>query len=216
MEIQDIKARLFDIIVKDIYIIITKSQNFEEYVGKTLKSIAQALDVDRICIYEFLETKEYIKTFEYNAPNIDVHPTGDNIIYDTLHNELVEAFYKTGFIEYRQVKKEEIKFPKIINFMERNDLQSMLIIPIVVDHKYWGFMLFNDFSRDRVVKEVELDIFKYVAFNIGAAIYVQRHHDNIKKLNEQLEQALTIAQQLIARNTRLMIRENEILKKNVT
>jgi GAF domain-containing protein len=97
--------------------------------------------------------------------------------------------------------------------MKRFDIKTGILIPIFVDNDYWGFIVFTDGKNSRPAVEYEIDAFKYIAFNISVAIYSQRQHNNIKKLNEQLEQALQIAQKLIARNTKSLIRENNFLKE---
>ena len=225
---QELKARLFDIIVKDIYTIITTSHDFEKRVNLILDKVGKVLDVDRICVFEHVTddmesnilhntniisdtVTKYIKTFEYDASGIEpLLFKHDITLCSVLREEIMTAFNEKGFIEYRTCS--DIASPMVRRFMKNRDIKYMLIIPIEVDNNYWGFMIFNDCIRDRIAQEYELDILKYMAFNIGAAIFVRRQHKSIRKLNNQLEQALKIAQGILERNTKNMLRENEVLK----
>jgi hypothetical protein len=100
-----------------------------------LRSLGIALDVDRICIYEYLGEKKYDKSLEYVAPGCPVPDLqSEELMHDLLHPKLVEAFNSIGYIEFIA---EDYEGPEeVLAFMKRFDIKTGILIPIFVDNDY--------------------------------------------------------------------------------
>ena len=210
----DLKVKLFDLLVKKIYIIATTSNDFGNYVNAILKDVALVLNVDRIFICEHQQEKEegYYRSYEYTAPNVTKLKTPEFKLYNVLDSKSEETLKQNRHLEY--TIKSEIP-PKMRESMNTYNVKSILIIPIFVDRNYWGFLTLHECKNDRIALREELETLYFIALNLGAAISVQRQYKTISELNTQLKTALEITNNILTRSARNFIAENELLKETL-
>ena len=66
-------------------------------------------------------------------------------------------------------------------------VRSVLLVPITVGGKIWGFIGFDDCTTEREWSSAELDILKIVADMIGSAIIRERYFEDLKNANTIVE-----------------------------
>ena len=62
-------------------------------------------------------------------------------------------------------------------------VRSVLLVPVTVGGKIWGFIGFDDCTTEREWSSAELDILKIVADMIGSAIIRERYVEDLKNAN---------------------------------
>lgn len=210
---EEMKQKIYELLVKDIHVIISKPEKFESYVIKLLEDAANILDIHRVCLYELNEDSTYTKTFEFDQVDYDNEDLRkDSLQYEGMHNELKTHFEKYAFLELNYRDKV---WPQIVDYIDKYNIRASLLIPIYVNEIYWGFLVFNDCTQIRNVTPFELDVFQKLAFNIGAAVHVQRKYMKLVDTNGDLRMACNIANEMIRRNTRNLRNENERIKASM-
>ena len=71
-------------------------------------------------------------------------------------------------------------------------VRSVLLVPITVGGKIWGFIGFDDCTTEREWSSAELDILKIVADMIGSAIIRERYVEDLKNANTIVESSPTV------------------------
>ena len=74
-------------------------------------------------------------------------------------------------------------------FVDRN-IKSILLVPIMIDNKYWGFIGFDDCRTDRLWSEDEESILSTMASAIGAVIKRDYINNELLRKNAELDKAL--------------------------
>jgi GAF domain-containing protein len=71
-------------------------------------------------------------------------------------------------------------------------IESVLLVPLVVDGSCWGHVGFDDCRRRREWGVAEIDILRTVADMLGSAIVRERHLEQLKNANRIVESSPTI------------------------
>jgi PAS domain S-box-containing protein len=76
---------------------------------------------------------------------------------------------------------------KETKFIKKQNIKSILIVPIFVLKEWWGFVAFDETENQREWQEIEIDTLKSAANTLGAAFQRQKIENEMKKNNEKLE-----------------------------
>lgn len=159
-------------------------------IADVLKRLGEATDVSRVYIFEnFEDKKNQIYTsllFDWAAPNVL-----DEVDGTTLR----EIYYKDGFSRWvktlakgKPVYGNIGDFPRSENkLLGKLGLISIVIMPIFVNNKWWGFIGLDECCMPRIWTEAELNALGTAADIIGAAIHRKRVEVELMKLNNELE-----------------------------
>ena len=162
----------------------------EDTFKKVLKNLGRATNASRIYIFENSVIDKSLVTsqnLEWTNKNID-----SQIDNPGLQNF---AFVKSGFKRWIDVLKNDkplhglIKdFPKKEQeLLSQQNIQSIAVLPIFIHNKWWGFIGFDECTRERIWSETELKIFSITADIIGAAIHRNQVEQQLLELNNELE-----------------------------
>jgi len=66
----------------------------------------------------------------------------------------------------------------------------MLVVPVRVESEWWGFMGYDDCTRERIWSPAEIDALKTAADTLGVAIERGRLEEQGRQLQENLQNAL--------------------------
>jgi diguanylate cyclase (GGDEF)-like protein/PAS domain S-box-containing protein len=77
-------------------------------------------------------------------------------------------------------------------YFRNRKLQSTLVVPIMVDGKYWGQISFDSCSAEREWTTTDTDILKTLASLIGTAIKRERYVDELANANTIVQNSPTI------------------------
>ena len=91
-----------------------------------------------------------------------------------------EAFY--GHVS-------DTKNTKLHTLLTNMGIESMLILPVFVNHVFWGFVGFNECKQNRVWDEAEFSILRSFASSLAAAIESKKIEDELVQAKELAESA---------------------------
>ena len=70
------------------------------------------------------------------------------------------------------------------------EIKSMLIVPVLVESEWWGFMGYDACAQERVWSHAEIDALKTAADTLGVAVERGRLEEQGRQLQENLQNAL--------------------------
>jgi len=80
--------------------------------------------------------------------------------------------------------------------MQGFESHAVLMVPIIVDTRYWGYISLSNCSRERVWNGAEIDVLKTLAELIGTAITRERHLQALAAANTIIQNSPTILYRL--------------------
>jgi diguanylate cyclase (GGDEF)-like protein/PAS domain S-box-containing protein len=82
------------------------------------------------------------------------------------------------------------------DFLERLNVHSALLVPIMANGKYWGHISFDDCTKERDWTDTEIGILTTLAQLIGTAITRERYVEELAKANTIVQNSPTILYRL--------------------
>ncbi len=110
-------------------------------------------------------------------------PRMTNLSFETIDPIVRPLMQHLPFVSYRWKETDE----RLIGIFERYQVEATLSIPIFVNDFFWGFVGFDEFTKEKEWTEGEFSILQSFASSLGAAI--QR-----KKIEDELIQAKVLAE----------------------
>ncbi len=154
-----------------------RATTWEECIGEVLAGLGQAAQVSRVYIFEnhVAEDGDLLSSqrYEWLAPGIE-----PEITRDELQNL---SFRGLGFSRWVDILSRGgaihglvDEFPELEQrFLQAQDILSLLVVPIFVGEKWWGFIGFDDCVQPRQWSEAEAEALRVTAGVLGAAIQSQ-------------------------------------------
>ncbi|GAK50338.1 multi-sensor hybrid histidine kinase [Candidatus Moduliflexus flocculans] len=164
---------------------------FETAIIQALKTLAFSADVDRIYIFEnhlHPETEELLMSqrFEWdrftaspqtnhpNFQNISYRSTGLQRWYDTLTTGLTIS----GL--YRELPPEEQAF------LAPQNIMAILLVPIFIGERFWGFIGFEDCHQQRQWRGEEEAVLMALAAGLGEALARETMEQQLRQTSSDL------------------------------
>ncbi|MFH0909370.1 MAG: PAS domain S-box protein [bacterium] len=187
--------RLLDAVSKATNLLLTSGSQ-EGVIQRALGLLGEAANVDRAYIFEnhrhtqtgvYLYSQRYEWAREGVAPQID-NPELQNMPYALglmrLYNLLSTGKAFSGLVrEFPEVERR---------VFEAQDIRSILIVPIFVQDRLWGFIGFDDCHSDRAWSTNEESTLFAMAGSIGGAI-AQRQAEGMLHARDRLLQGVALA-----------------------
>ena len=179
-----------------------KSLDWEEGIQEILEQLGEGAEVDRGYLFQnHLAPDGALVTsqrFEWAGP--DIEPQIDNPDLQDL------SFGAVGFTRWA----EELEQGRLIQGLVREfpeaeremltaqQIQSLLVVPVFADSKWWGFIGFDVCRRERQWSPVEISALRTTANTLGSAIdrhrvgaELARHRNHLEDLVEERSAELT-------------------------
>lgn len=160
--------------VADAANILLTERDFDKAINKTLQSLGQSSDIDRVYMFENSfdsETGEPLMNQRYEWTNGTVSAEIDN---PELQNLPYFPMFKAWYFELNngRIVNELVKNlnPDLRDLLSIQKIKSILIVPIMVKNNFWGFIGFDYCKSDRVWNESEISILQTTAANLGGVI----------------------------------------------
>ncbi len=167
---------------------------------KVVEVLGEATQVDRCYIFtnkidtdgqlklyytqEWCNTgiEPYLGSPELSGHTYDVFPG----LYDTFINN-ISLF---GLVK-------ESRNQKFKETMEMQGIKSFLFTPIFCDNKFWGWIGYDDCTREHLWEQNEVDVLFAVARNIGLRLHRESAEEKFKSSEDRLNLAISISKQAL-------------------
>jgi diguanylate cyclase (GGDEF)-like protein/PAS domain S-box-containing protein len=170
-----------------------------EAISKSLETVAKAVRADRMFVLEVVQSSGHPQILLRNSWHaVNVSPELDTILRAMSGPAAAEILAWAAPLQQGQAVKGRLSAIEgaLKEFFIRMKLQSTLLVPIMVDGKYWGHVSFDDCHDERDWTTTEVDILKTLAQLIGTAITRERFVEELGKANTIVQNSPTILYRL--------------------
>jgi len=159
-----------------------------------LQSLGEATLVDRVYIFEHKsgmkgERGSMSQRYEWSRKNVEPqidNPKLQNVLWD----DAAPRWYDS-LIKGKHISGDVVDFPPIERAaLEPQEIQSLLVLPIEVSHKFWGFIGFDSCIDKRAWSESEAELLKSVAKSFAVTIERMKAERNLVDSKQRMENIL--------------------------
>ena len=195
------QKNLFKGVAEAANILLTE-KDFDTAFSKTLKSLGQSSDIDRVYIFEndinALATDPTMSQ-KYEWTNGSVSSEINNPDLQNLHYfPMFDNWYsilKSGGVINSLVKDFN---PSLRDLLSKENIKSILIVPIMVNNEFWGFIGFDYCKSERIWSESEISILQTTAANLGGVIEREFANVELVKAKETAEEMSKLKSNFLA------------------
>ena len=166
-------------------------------IGQALGILGEAANVDRVYIFENHDdhvTGEHLLSQRIEWANGQTTPQIDNQELQHTSYAMMPRWYEvlsTGASLYGCVRD----FPANEQLhLKPQDILSLLVAPIMVAGRFWGFIGFDDCHRERQWTEYEQSVLVTVSGSLGSVIERKQAREELERKNRALDTALVAAE----------------------
>ncbi|MCX8104900.1 MAG: ATP-binding protein [Ignavibacterium album] len=193
------KSKLLQGISKAIAALIA-AQNENEGFNSALRILGEFASVDRVYLFRHFEdeitTEKYFSlSYEWTASGIIPQikdPAFQRISYSRFAAlQLYEQLSNGRSLSFiiKSLSKEEKRA-----FID-SSIKSIILVPILIEDEYWGFIGFDDCHSDRLWTSDEESILSTMAAVLGAVIKRNQIAEQLIKKNIELDKAIKETEQ---------------------
>ena len=195
--------------------LISTSDDSAGYL-EALEVLGRSADVDRVYIYNHktdVETGELYFSLNYEwASEPSLSQLNNNIVkrvsyqrFEPLH---LYDYLRVGLTIKCVVKNLDEKTQEV--FIDQS-IKSVILVPIMVDDDYWGFIGFDECQRDRIWTDSEESLLVIMAATLGAVVKRDKFKEELLRKNKELDEAVIQAEKAVkARSEFLALMSHEI------
>jgi len=195
---------------------LISAKNKEEGFNRALQILGLAAEVDRIYIFQHLvnkETDEMYFSLLYEWVSDGTEPQSRNPEFDKIsYSRFASLRFYENFSMGNTLKYVISELPQRDreNFIDKN-IKSIILVPILIDGNYWGFIGFDELKSERIWSSNEESILITMASTIGSVIRRNIFKDVLIRQNEELDKAVKRAENAIkAKSEFLALMSHEI------
>ena len=195
---------------------LISTEDLQKGFDSALAVLGLAAQVDRVYIYSHQvnpETEEMYLTLEYEW---DAEGTEAQISNTALKKLSYSRFDYLKFYENFS-KGKTLSFqienlpPDIQSVFIDGNIKSIILVPIMVDNKYWGFIGFDDCHSSRLWTNNEESLLVSMAASLGAVIKQNNIRKQLEQKNKELDKAAEQAKAAVkAKSEFLALMSHEI------
>ncbi len=169
--------------------------SLDEAIAHSLQNVSQTIQIERMVVFERSPGGGPIPTLRYawHTPSLDNVLRQKSFEDLNVQDSAEIAAWQEPLTEGRYVitqldsAKGDVK-----RMLLGLGVKSQLIVPIMVDGKYWGQVGFDSCTKERVWADFEIEILRMVADLIGNAIQRDRYVTEIANANRIVQNTPTI------------------------
>jgi len=209
------KDLLLQAITESIRILINENDNDKGFY-KALGMLGRAADVDRVYIYKHVE--DYETGEMYFTP---LYEWASQKVKSQIENE---ALRKVSYSRFKSLKfYESFSSGRTLKFSIKNlsledqkvfvdeNIKSIILVPIRVADIYWGFIGFDECTKDRIWNDNEESLLMAMAASLGTVIKNNNFKEELLKKNMELDIAVIKAEAAVkAKSEFLALMSHEI------
>ncbi len=193
------KDQLLQGIAEATKVLISKQDNEEEGFNSALSILGTAAEVDRVYIYKHQvsdETGEMFVSLLYEWSSETSESQINNLVLKKLSYSRFSSLNFYENLSEGKTLKFQIKNlpPNEQNVFIDRSIKSLILVPILIDGKYWGFIGFDDCNSNRIWNDNEESLLITMASTLGALIKRNMIRDELIRKNEELDSAVMKAE----------------------
>ena len=209
------KGRLLQGIAKATNALITDSEYIDGF-NVALAILGEAAETDRVYIYKHMEDDEtgelyFTPLYEWTANGV-TSQLQDALLGKLSYSRFAQLKFYESFSNGETLKfiiknlSEEMQSV----FIDRN-IRSIILVPILLDGAYWGFIGFDECHSDRIWSSDEESILSALAATFGEVIKKNKFREELIRKNLELDIAVKEAEKAAkARSEFLALMSHEI------
>jgi signal transduction histidine kinase len=188
----------------EIISIFLEEKEWYKGLEKVFRLIGNEVDVDRIYYWDIhLDqiTGEQLTSQRFEWVKDGIEPMIDNPELQNLPIDIA-ADFMTPLLKRQPFESiiRELPEGQTKEILQSQDILSILVLPIYIENNLYGFIGFDDCSKERIWTKTELDFLRSITSNLSSAI--QRHlameqlkvtTEELRVINSDLEQFAYIA-----------------------
>jgi len=157
-----------------------KAESWQDHLTKVLKKVGETTEVDRVIIFVNNMLGEYFEwNHEHTVSCVDV---------------LDEGFRKKALSSWQQdlkngkvIQGNSIDFtPAKSEVLQKCNIESIVIVPIFIGEKWWGYLTLHDTQRQRVWSNSEVRLLSTLSDIIASAVQNTNSELELRKTVEYL------------------------------
>jgi two-component system sensor histidine kinase/response regulator len=180
---------------------IRQSLKLPVILETTVTEVRQFLQVDRLVIYQFVDTSfvainppkgrnnygqiTYESRLSDNIPTVLKLTTENDCFTDI--PQYLEKYLDGQVIAVNEVKKTYSSSYCLINFLQQYQIAAKLIAPILVQGKVWGLLIAHQCFRPRQWQENEVNFLRQIGEHLAVAIYQAQLYAEVQHQKDTFE-----------------------------
>jgi PAS domain S-box-containing protein len=209
------KGRILQGIAKATNALITDSDYLDGF-NTALRILGESADADRVYIYKHMEDDEtgelyFTPMYEWTADGINSQ-LNDNLLGKLSYSRFASLKFYESFSNGETLKFIIKDLPKEYQavFIDGN-IKSIILVPILIDGAYWGFIGFDECHSDRIWSNDEESILSALAGTIGEVLKKNKFREELIRKNIELDVAVKESEKAAkARSEFLALMSHEI------
>lgn len=170
--------------------IITSKSGWVKGIDSLMADLGRITNVSRVWIFQVLEldSEQIIQDYafewavdpKYIQLGMPVFKEFSHKLDDQGYRKLIES-RKKG--EWQKVITNKLEDSWLKSSLAKQDIKSMLTIPIIVEEVFWGVLGFDDCKREYDWPETEITLLRIASFFISSAVLQNRLSSREKQFN---------------------------------
>jgi PAS domain S-box-containing protein len=181
---------------------LISAHEVESGFNDALRILGTAAEVDRVYIYEHIVINDINNTNE-NYMSLIYEWAADSVEAQ-IENQLLKKLPYSRFANLNFY--ENFLQGKILKFLIKNlspeeqtvfidqNIKSIILVPIMIDDLYWGFIGFDDCTKERIWSASEESLLITMASTFGAVIKRNMVQEELIRKNKELDRAVVKAE----------------------
>lgn len=178
------------------------NQYYLDAIERCFQLIGEATMVDRVYLfvndYDDRGNGFTSQRLEWNSgggkPQID-NPDLQNIPFEDVGSFMKRLLKGDAFVSVvNQMKPED----RTRELLEAQDIRSLIVLPVFVRSKFWGFLGFDECKYDRIWSESEFSTLKAFAHAVEKSVERNLIEDELQRAKRNAEVANTLKSQFVA------------------
>ncbi|OUD14050.1 PAS domain S-box protein [Thioflexithrix psekupsensis] len=223
---QRVKERTLDLQRRDKLMVATASavtalfmtDSYTDAMMEALRTLGEVAEVGRVYFYEnhLNREKQWVMTqrFSWVSPTL-THPLPEpRHLQDLSYDEYMPNWQKI-LAKGKAIKgltKEFIDPEK--KFLEAQNIEAILLVPMIIQDRFWGFIGFDDYHSQRQWSDSEVAALQTMAGSLGGAIIRKQAVEALRESENRFRSAFEhapVGMALISNQNQQLLQVNQAL-----
>ncbi|SKB13237.1 putative Histidine kinase [Planktothrix sp. PCC 11201] len=183
LERQERKSRLF----AEIALKIRQSLDIDQILQTTVTEVQNILGCDRLLIYRVFDNGTGKTIAESVLPgwdsilNFDFPEEVFPLEYQQLYSNRTVKAIANIHQQYQDIT------PCLVEFLQAWKIKAKLIVPIIQNHSFWGFMIAHQCVSPRKWTDFEIELMREIADQVGVALEQAQLVETLREREQFIE-----------------------------